>query len=154
MVIETEYDGVSIFEFIFLSSLSSVSLRTLVEMAEVAVNMVLEKLISFLNEEMQLLRDFHTEVADIKFELEFLSSFLRDADARAATEDSDEGVKTWVKHIREAAYGIEDVIDEYMLYVAKHRDQHGFMAFLKKIAGYIWSLKGNREMVSKIQELN
>ncbi|KAK9006970.1 hypothetical protein V6N11_019300 [Hibiscus sabdariffa] len=103
-------------------------------MAEVAVNMVLEKLISFLNEEMQLLRDFHTEVADIKFELEFLSSFLRDADARAATEDSDEGVKTWVKHIREAAYGIEDVIDEYMLYVAKHRDQHGFMAFLKKIA--------------------
>ncbi|KAK8634134.1 hypothetical protein V6N13_014963 [Hibiscus sabdariffa] len=123
-------------------------------MAEVAVNMVLEKLISFLNEEMQLLRDFHTEVADIKVELEFLSSFLRDADARAATEGSDEGVKTWVKHVREAAYGIEDVIDEYTLYVSKHRDQHSFMAFLKKIAGYIWSLKGNREMVSKIQELN
>ncbi|KAK8628363.1 hypothetical protein V6N13_064072 [Hibiscus sabdariffa] len=123
-------------------------------MAEVAVNMVLEKLISFLNEEMQLLRDFHTEVADIKLELDFLSSFLRDADARAATEGSDEGVKTWVKHVREAAYGIEDVVDEYMLYLAKHRDQHGFMAFLKKITGYIWSLKGNREMVSKIQQLN
>ncbi|KAK8628361.1 hypothetical protein V6N13_064070 [Hibiscus sabdariffa] len=128
--------------------------RIPVEMAEVAVNLVLEKLVSFLNEEMQLLRDFHTEVVDIKLELDFISSFLRDADARAATEESNQSVRTWVKHIREAAYSIEDVIDEYMLYVAKHRDQHGFMAFLKKIAGYIWSLKGNREMVSKIQELN
>ncbi|KAK9017502.1 hypothetical protein V6N11_079981 [Hibiscus sabdariffa] len=125
-------------------------------MAEVAVNMVLEKLTSFLNEEMQLLRDFHTEVADIKVELEFLSSFLRDADARAATEESDEGVKTWVKHVREAAYGIEDVIDEYMLSAAcaaQHRDQQGLKAFLKRIVDYIRSLKQEREMVSKIQDL-
>ncbi|GMI79081.1 RESISTANCE TO PSEUDOMONAS SYRINGAE 3, RESISTANCE TO P. SYRINGAE PV MACULICOLA 1 [Hibiscus trionum] len=122
-------------------------------MAEVAVNLVLERLISFLNEEMQLLRDFHTEVADIKLELQFLSSFLRDADARAATEGSDEGVKTWVKHVREAAYGIGDVIDEYMLCAAKHRDQHGFKAFLKRIAGRIRSLKKEREMMSKIQDL-
>ncbi|GMI65103.1 RESISTANCE TO PSEUDOMONAS SYRINGAE 3, RESISTANCE TO P. SYRINGAE PV MACULICOLA 1 [Hibiscus trionum] len=123
-------------------------------MAEVAVNLLLEKLISFLNEEAQLQRDFKTEVADIKLELDFISSFLRDADARAATEDSNDSVKTWVKHIRAIAYSIEDVIDEYMLYVAKHRDPHGFMSFLKKVAGYIWSLKGKREMVSKIQELN
>ncbi|GMI79077.1 RESISTANCE TO PSEUDOMONAS SYRINGAE 3, RESISTANCE TO P. SYRINGAE PV MACULICOLA 1 [Hibiscus trionum] len=123
-------------------------------MAEVAVNLVLEKLISFLNEEMQLLRDFHTEVVDIKLELHFISSFLRDADARAATQENNECVKTWVRNIREVAYSIEDVVDEYMLYVAKHRDDHGFLAFLKKIAGYIWSFKGNREMVSKIQELN
>ncbi|KAK8628355.1 hypothetical protein V6N13_064064 [Hibiscus sabdariffa] len=122
-------------------------------MAEVVVNLVLEKLNSVLNEEMQLLRDFHTEVADIKLELDFLSSFLRDADARAATEGSDEGVKTWVKHVREAAYGIEDVIDEYMLCAAQHRDQHGFKAFLKNIAGRIRSLKKEREMVSKIQDL-
>ncbi|KAK8483925.1 hypothetical protein V6N11_019310 [Hibiscus sabdariffa] len=122
-------------------------------MAEVAVNMVLEKLISFLNEEMQLLRDFHTEVADIKLELDFLSSFLRDADAKAATEGSDEAIKTWVKHVREAAYGIEDFIDEYMLSAVQHRDQQGFKAFLKRILGYIRSLKQEREMVSKIQDL-
>ncbi|KAK8634127.1 hypothetical protein V6N13_014956 [Hibiscus sabdariffa] len=122
-------------------------------MAEVAVNLVLERLISFLNEEAQLLTDFHTEVADIKHELEFLSSFLRDADAKAATEGSDEGVKTWVKHVREAAYGIEDVIDEYLLSAAKHRDQLGFKAFVKKIASLIRSLKQKREMVSKIQDL-
>ncbi|KAE8722279.1 hypothetical protein F3Y22_tig00014213pilonHSYRG00095 [Hibiscus syriacus] len=81
-------------------------------MAEVAVNLVLEWLIEFLKEEAQLLREFHTEVADIK--LEFISSFLRDADARAATEESNEGVKIWVKYVREAAYGIEDLIDETM----------------------------------------
>ncbi|KAE8722273.1 hypothetical protein F3Y22_tig00014213pilonHSYRG00074 [Hibiscus syriacus] len=103
---------------------------------------------------MQLVRDFHAEVVDMKLELDFISSFLRDADAWAATEESNESVKTWVKHIREVAYSIEDVMDEYMLYVAKHRDRHGFMTFLKKIAGYVWSLKSNRQMVSKIQELN
>ncbi|KAK8628369.1 hypothetical protein V6N13_064078 [Hibiscus sabdariffa] len=122
-------------------------------MAEVAVNLVLERLISFLKEEAQLLTDFHTEVADIKLELDFLSSFLRDADARAATQGSDEAIKTWVKHVREAAYGIEDVIDEYMLCAAKHRDQQGFKAFLKNIASLIRSLKQKREMVSKIQDL-
>ncbi|KAE8722276.1 hypothetical protein F3Y22_tig00014213pilonHSYRG00088 [Hibiscus syriacus] len=122
-------------------------------MAEVAVNLVLERLVEFLKEEAQLLREFHTEVADIKFELEFISSFLRDADARAATEEGSEGVKTWVKHVREAAYGIEDVIDEYMLCAPKHTDQHGFKSFLKKIAGRIRSLKKEREMMSKIQDL-
>ncbi|KAE8722277.1 hypothetical protein F3Y22_tig00014213pilonHSYRG00090 [Hibiscus syriacus] len=116
-------------------------------------DLVLERLIEFLEEEAQLLREFHTEVADIKLELEFIASFLRDADARAATEESNEGVKTWVKHVREAAYGIEDVIDEYMLCAAKHNDQHGFKSFLKKIAGRIRSLKKEREMMSKIQDL-
>ncbi|KAE8722274.1 10-formyltetrahydrofolate synthetase isoform 1 [Hibiscus syriacus] len=77
----------------------------------------------------------------------------RDADARAATEEGSEGVKTWVKHVREAAYGIEDVIDEYMLCAPKHTDQHGFKYFLKKIAGRIKSLKKEREMISKIQDL-
>ncbi|KAK9006983.1 hypothetical protein V6N11_019313 [Hibiscus sabdariffa] len=122
-------------------------------MAEVAVNLVRERLISFLKEEAQLLRDFHTAVADIKLELDFLSSFLRDADAKAATEGSDEAIKTWVKHVREAAYGIEDFIDEYMLSAVQHRDQQGFKAFLKRILGYIRSLKQEREMVSKIQDL-
>ncbi|KAE8722281.1 10-formyltetrahydrofolate synthetase isoform 1 [Hibiscus syriacus] len=122
-------------------------------MAKVAVNLVLERLVEFLKEEAQLLREFHTEVADIEFELEFISSFLREADARAATEEGSEGVKTWVKHVREAAYGIEDVIDEYMLCAPKHTDQHGFRSFLQKIAGRIRSLRKEREIMSKIQDL-
>ncbi|XVF18647.1 hypothetical protein REPUB_Repub11eG0040700 [Reevesia pubescens] len=92
-------------------------------MAEVAVNLVLEKLIALLKEETELCKGG--------------------------------GVKTWVKHIREAAYSIEDAIDEYILYVAKakHHDQHGFKAFLTKIACLIKNGKRQREMVSKIQEL-
>ncbi|XWS10609.1 hypothetical protein CRYUN_Cryun38cG0011100 [Craigia yunnanensis] len=123
------------------------------EMAEVAVNLVLERLIALLKEEAKLLRGVHREVEDIKLELEFISSFLRDADLRAVREESNNSVKTWVKHIREAAYSIEDIIDEYMVYVAKHRHQHGFKAFLTKIACLINNVKKQREMVSKIQEL-
>ncbi|KAE8668620.1 hypothetical protein F3Y22_tig00112289pilonHSYRG00038 [Hibiscus syriacus] len=101
-------------------------------MAEVAVNLVLERLVDFLNEEAKLLSGFHSEVADIKLELEFILSFLRDADARAVTGESNDGSKTWVKHVREAAYSIEDAIDEYMLYMGKRRHQYGFKAFLKR----------------------
>ncbi|KAE8722272.1 10-formyltetrahydrofolate synthetase isoform 1 [Hibiscus syriacus] len=72
---------------------------------------------------------------------------------RAATEESSEGVKTWLKHVREAAYGIEDVIDEYMLCAPKHTDQQGFKSFLQKIVGRIRSLKKEREIMSKIQDL-
>ncbi|XP_022717761.1 disease resistance protein RPM1-like [Durio zibethinus] len=120
-------------------------------MAEAAVNLVLNRLIALLKEEAKVLRGVNREVEDIKIELEFISSFLRDADARA--EESNNGVKTWVRHIREAAYSIEDAIDEYMLYVGKHGDQHGFKDFLTKIACMIKSVKRQREMVSKIQEL-
>ncbi|KAK8634150.1 hypothetical protein V6N13_014979 [Hibiscus sabdariffa] len=75
---------------------------------------------------------YSSPLVNLPYPIEFYWKWRRDVDARAATEESDEGVKTWVKHVREAAYGIEDVIDEYMLPMAKHRDQLGFKAFLQK----------------------
>ncbi|GAY47139.1 hypothetical protein CUMW_102360, partial [Citrus unshiu] len=92
-------------------------------MAEAAVNLVIETLGSLLVQEINLLGSTKQEVQSIKNELESIRSFLKDADAREAAEEeegeSNEGVKTWVKQVREEAFRIEDVIDEYILKEAK-----------------------------------
>jgi disease resistance protein RPM1 len=68
-------------------------------------------------EETKLLKGIHDGFKDIQDELESIQAFLKDADTRAAT---DEGVKTWVKQLREASFRIEDVIDGYVKYLAKN----------------------------------
>ncbi|MBA0789879.1 hypothetical protein Gohar_014561 [Gossypium harknessii] len=73
-------------------------------MAEVAVSLVMEKLTSLLSKDVELLRGIHEEVEDIKVELEFITCFLKEADARAVRDqdgNSINGVKTWVKLVRE-----------------------------------------------------
>ena len=44
---------------------------------------------------------------------------MGDADVKAEKEDISNVVKTWVKQVREGAYHIEDVIDEYILHFDK-----------------------------------
>ncbi|KEH32912.1 putative P-loop containing nucleoside triphosphate hydrolase, leucine-rich repeat domain, L [Medicago truncatula] len=84
-------------------------------MAETAVLFALGEVFKFLKEETNLLRGVHRDFSDIKDELEIILVFLKDADRRAADEaDINDGIRTWVKQLREASFRIEDVIDEYL----------------------------------------
>ena len=66
-------------------------------MALTAISLLIDKLRTLLIKEAKLLSGIHGEVADIRDELEYIQSFLKDSDARAAVEeDTSEGVKTWV----------------------------------------------------------
>ncbi|KAF6167168.1 hypothetical protein GIB67_029806 [Kingdonia uniflora] len=59
------------------------------------------------------------EVNEIKDELESMKSFLQDADARS---ERDEGVKTWVRQVRDVVYDTENVLDEFLFRLAQpHR---------------------------------
>ncbi|XP_044462803.1 disease resistance protein RPM1-like [Mangifera indica] len=114
-------------------------------MAEFAVSFALQHLGNLLVQEIKLLTNVKTEVESIKRELEFIRSFLRDADERAAEEESAERnggvISTWVKQVREEAYHIEDVLDEYMLKEAKLPRGSGLIRFLKKLCCIINKLK-------------
>lgn len=55
------------------------------------MNFVIEKLGPLLAQEMVFLSGVREEIRDIKLELESMRSFLKDADARAALEDFEEG---------------------------------------------------------------
>ena len=83
--------------------------------------------------------------------MESIQSFLKDADARAAAEEEmSEGIKTWVKQVREAAFHIEVAIDRYLLHMAQQSHQRGFTGFLHKIIRLPTSLKPRHNIASEI----
>ena len=112
-------------------------------MAEVAVTVVTDRLLSLLADEARLLRSVHTQVEDIKTELLYIQAFLKDADAKAEKGDTSQGVKAWVQELRETAYCIEDLVDEYILHFANRPDRRGVVGFLCKCNAQTFSFKGN-----------
>ncbi|KAM1069965.1 hypothetical protein ACFX13_001866 [Malus domestica] len=126
-------------------------------MAEQIVCFVIDKLIQLLiATEANLSRNARTEVGFIKDELESIRSFLKEADAMAAAADGEtgnDGVKTWVNQVREAAFYIEDVIDEYLLRILWHHQHHGFLRFFHKIIRLAKKMRSKDGIVSKVDSI-
>ncbi|KAB2626706.1 late blight resistance protein-like protein R1B-16 [Pyrus ussuriensis x Pyrus communis] len=121
-------------------------------MAEAIVCFVIDKLI-LLTAEAKLAIDSRSEVGFIRDELESIRSFLKDADAKAATKDDEmanDSIKTWVKQVREAAYCIEDIVDEYLLCVTRHDQDHGFFYFIPTVVWVLKKMRTKDDIVSKI----
>ncbi|CAJ2639916.1 unnamed protein product [Trifolium pratense] len=117
-------------------------------MAEIAVSLVVDQLLPLLREEAKLLRGVHKEFADIKDELESIQAFLKDADKRAVSAEG-EGVKTWVKQVREVAFRIEDIIDDYLILVGQKPRKPGCVDLVCKIKTMI----PRRRIVSEIRDI-
>ncbi|XP_031253817.1 disease resistance protein RPM1-like [Pistacia vera] len=125
-------------------------------MAEVAVNSVLQILSPLLVQEIKLLGNAKQGVEDIKRELESIRSLLKDADAKATQEaetEGNEGVKTWVKQLREQAFRIEDAIDEYTMKTARLPHGRGFVAYIHKACYFIKILKLRHGIASEIKDI-
>ncbi|KAM1340550.1 hypothetical protein ACFX2H_038923 [Malus domestica] len=125
-------------------------------MAEQIVCFVIDKLIQLLiTTEAKLSRDVHKEVGFIKDEQESIRAFLNDADAKAAAdgETTDDSVKTWINQVREAAFSIEDVIDEYLLRITRHHQDPGFIRFFHKIIRLAKKRRSQDAIVSKVDHM-
>ncbi|XP_052206317.1 disease resistance protein RPM1-like [Diospyros lotus] len=107
-------------------------------MAYCVVDSVILTLAPLIINEAKLLSNVRRDVASIKAELESIKSFLKDADLRAET--GDEIAMVWVKQVREVAYRIEDVIEEYMLDRGRRRR---FGSLLRRV-----------NIASQIQDIN
>ncbi|CAI8595943.1 unnamed protein product [Vicia faba] len=128
-------------------------------MAETTVSFVLEQLYKLALEEGSLLTGVHKDLDDIKVELESIHAFLKDADRKACDDGggggSNEGVKTWVKQVREASFRIEDVIDYYTMYLAQrveHSDS-GCMVSLKMVFQMIKTMKLRHWIASETKDI-
>ncbi|KAF8402086.1 hypothetical protein HHK36_013038 [Tetracentron sinense] len=107
-------------------------------MAESAVTFLLNRLVLLPSEEVQLLRGARREVEYIIDELQSNRGFLRDANAR---EESQESVKVWVEQVRDVAYEIEDVLDEFTLCLANPHQRRGFVGSLYKTVHFVKHLR-------------
>ena len=112
-------------------------------------------MIPLLAQEAALFEGIHDKVANIKDELESIQSFLKDANGRVERVDMSNVTKIWVKQVREKAYRIDDVIDEYILHLAKHRQgRRRHFHVLLKVFQFIIKLKPRHAIASKIQDIN
>ncbi|XLR28772.1 hypothetical protein S83_056672 [Arachis hypogaea] len=82
-------------------------------MAEIAVNLVVDKLIPLLKSEAKLLSGARGQIESISDDLRLMRAYLRDVDAKAEMEadNSDQSRKEWVAQIRQVSIRIQDVID-------------------------------------------
>ncbi|KAF3456670.1 hypothetical protein FNV43_RR01324 [Rhamnella rubrinervis] len=125
-------------------------------MAETAVGLVVDHLIPMLTQEASLLRGIHSQVVDIKNELQSIQCFLRDADRKAESESDltrRDGVKAWVEQLREVAFQIQDVIDEYMFHLGHLHDHGSFFYSIRKITRSIIKLKARHGIAYEIHDI-
>ncbi|PKI68478.1 hypothetical protein CRG98_011116 [Punica granatum] len=120
------------------------------EKAEGPVTFLLNKISSFLDNEIHIFRNVQEEVIDVRDELARIKAFLRTADSLV---ESNEQVQVWVEQIRDLAYQMEDVLDEFkLLSVQDHGD--GLHGILCKFVGNIRNLKARYRAINDLQRVS
>ncbi|KAF7849088.1 hypothetical protein BT93_L1254 [Corymbia citriodora subsp. variegata] len=119
-------------------------------MAEAAVNFLIGKLTTFLDNEVQFFRDAEEEVRSLREQLKCISASLRVADS---LEESDEEVKAWVKQLREIVYVTEDALDEFKLLLV-HDHGVGFAGLFCRISCCVKNMKARYRTILQIHNIN
>lgn len=95
-------------------------------MTEGVVKFAVDKLESMAAQELKLQTEVGKKVLDLRHELEWLRTFLRDADRKrrgsssssgtgaAAAAAYDELIEVWVRQTRELAHDAEDLLEEFV----------------------------------------
>ncbi|XP_022731546.1 disease resistance protein RPM1-like isoform X2 [Durio zibethinus] len=96
----------------------SEDLEAWTKMASVSLDLFVGKLISALENEASSLTGVSNEIEDMKHLLNNIRSFLVDADK---VGESSERQKAWVASVRDIAYPVENIIDEFMYNLNRQR---------------------------------
>lgn len=84
------------------------------KMHQAVVELLINNILSILSNEASLLWGARDAIEDIKDELISMRSFLVDVDRKGV---GNEGEKAWVANVRDMAYDVEDIIDEFMYHL-------------------------------------
>ncbi|XP_058183893.1 disease resistance protein RPM1-like [Rhododendron vialii] len=123
-------------------------------MAMIAVEVVVEKLATLLAEEAQFLGGVRRGVSELRDDLESMRSFLQDAESRTETE---KGVETWVKQVRDAAHDTEDILDEFSFRLSlpsrPGRPNGNFVLSLQRFFHCIRHLRTRHRLAGQIEDV-
>jgi hypothetical protein len=89
-------------------------------MAETAITTVLAKVAELVAWEAAVLLEVGDDVRLLRDKLEWLHTFIRDADRRRRLRD-DEFVAVWVRQTRDVAFEAEDALDDFLHRAGRHR---------------------------------
>ncbi|KAF8398658.1 hypothetical protein HHK36_014513 [Tetracentron sinense] len=117
-------------------------------MAESMVTFFLKKVGALLEGKANLLFGVKEKVRSLGTELEFIRSFLRDADEKR-TKNNERSVNVWVSQVRDEAYNVEDVIN---LFIPKEERQR-WRNMALRIIGYPNQLLTIHLVAKQIQDI-
>nr|GMD71810.1 disease resistance protein RPM1-like [Ipomoea batatas] len=119
-------------------------------MGDYLIEFILENVTLLLEEKVNLLKGVKEEVEYIRDELERMIAFLGVADSM---EEKDAELKVWVKQVRDAAYDIEETLDQFVLHQTNSCAQYGPFNFLVRLCLKISKLRARLAIASKVQSL-
>ncbi|KAL4353198.1 hypothetical protein GQ457_06G000900 [Hibiscus cannabinus] len=116
---------------------------------------VISKVISVLENEASLLAEIGAEIDEIKLELKAITAFLEDADRRLGVVLISETDKQWLTSVRDIAYEVEDVVDEFMYHFNKQQQWRGKRSrFFLKLIQFPRNLLVRHRVAVKLQYIN
>ncbi|KAJ6354284.1 hypothetical protein OIU76_003184 [Salix suchowensis] len=118
-------------------------------MAMIAVQVVLEQLASLVAEETRFLGGVRGGIDELRVDLHSMKSFLQDAEERS---ESDEGLRAWVKQVRDVACDAEDILEEFMLRFAPSHGS-GFIHFLRNSYRSTRKLRARHRLAAHLQSI-
>ncbi|XP_050254164.1 disease resistance protein RPM1-like [Quercus robur] len=123
----------------------------MVKMESAIVDHLIGNILSVLATEASLLWGVRDAVDNIKNELKGMRSFLLDFDKKEA---ANEGEKLWVENVRDMAYDVEDVIDEFMYYINIQRTRGRYAQFVHQTIYFPQNLWVRHQTATKLQKMN
>ncbi|KAL6198552.1 hypothetical protein ACLB2K_028341 [Fragaria x ananassa] len=119
-------------------------------MALSATDLLIGKLATILENEGTTIAGVRDEVDKIKQELLSMKAFLEDAEAKKVQT---EGEKLWVASIRDLAYDVEDIIDEFMYHMYEKQSGGRLFRGLHKIIHAPNDILFRRSIAKKLQKI-
>ncbi|XP_043707670.1 putative disease resistance protein At1g50180 isoform X2 [Telopea speciosissima] len=117
-------------------------------MAESIITFFIEKLSDLITREANFLTGVDEQIDSLRNELEWMRSFMKDADGRCK---DNERARLWVNQVRSISYDAENVIDEFIFKVERQRQRErgiGQLKLLHDLGNEIEKIKKRIEEVS------
>ncbi|KAK8564458.1 hypothetical protein V6N12_036581 [Hibiscus sabdariffa] len=116
---------------------------------------VISKVISVLENEASLQTEVGAEIDEIKLELKAIKAFLEDADRRSGVAPMSETDKQWIASVRDIAYEVENVVDEFMYHFNKQQQWRGKPSrFFFKLIHFPKNLLVRHRVAVELQDIN
>ncbi|XP_062012479.1 disease resistance protein RPM1-like [Rosa rugosa] len=119
-------------------------------MASSVTDLLIGKIVAILENEGTTIASVRDEVDSIKEELRSMRAFLLDAEADTAKNERE---KLWVESIRDLAYDVEDIIDEFMYHMYEKQSGSRLSRRLHKTICFPKSLWFRRKTAKRLQKI-